>query len=316
MTSKKVLLLGGILLDRYYEVDRYPRAGQDTLIRRSFDAVGGCCMNVAVTLKNLGDNPIIVDQYGQDEAGKQIFENLNTLGLSTDCLIQSICKNTGYCLNILSADGERTFFTYRGCEADFPQEIIKSIQDQELDFVYIIGYYLLNLKTAHTTIGLLNNLRSRNIPILFDPGPLVGEIDALILKQVCICSDWLTPNRTELAALQKRLTSDCDLLQQFFASGGKGVVVKKGNRGQEVFTPHHSFTQKGYKVKVVDTTGAGDSFDAGFIHGLMNNFSLSQTLSIAGACGAIATTFKGPHGVFDMKDVNMLILEQGNPYAE
>lgn len=70
--KNKVLLLGGIITDRYFEVEHYPDLGQDTLILNSFDKIGGCALNVAVTLNNLGSLPYIVSKLGDDEVGKKI----------------------------------------------------------------------------------------------------------------------------------------------------------------------------------------------------------------------------------------------------
>ena len=52
--NRSVLLLGGVLVDRCFQVEQYPESGQDTVIERAFERIGGCALNVAVTLNNLG----------------------------------------------------------------------------------------------------------------------------------------------------------------------------------------------------------------------------------------------------------------------
>lgn len=316
MTSKKILLLGGVPLDRYYEVDRYPLVGQDTLIRSAFDRVGGCCLNVAVTLKSLGNDPSIVNQYGDDEAGKQISEYVRSLGISTEHMSKNSDRHTGYCLNILSKDGERTFFTYRGCEADFPEEM--AAQDQSLDFAatFITGYYLLKQETAEAVIELIGRLRLTNCPVIFDPGPLVDEISTETLRKILTEADWVVPNAAEVAMMQRKIGLEGGFNPWFFKQGGCGIIVKKGGEGEEVFTAEDHFVHAGFKVNIQDTTGAGDSFAGGLIHGLVNGYPLAQTVAIASACGAITTTFKGPHGVFSMEEVMKLVDSEGKNHVK
>jgi len=307
MGNPKILLLGGVLLDRYYEVDRYPAAGQDTLIHRAFDVVGGCCLNVAATLKNLGNDPYIVSQYSDDEAGNKIISYVKSLGVSSACMIRNVTQQTGYCLNVLSGDGERTFFTYRGCEAIFPTSVLAQVQTMNFAIAFITGYYLLNPNTAEAVLQLAGELHRKKCQVIFDPGPLVGEIAIGVLLGILSGSDWLVPNASELAILQARLGGEKEIKDWYFAQGGRGIVEKKGSEGVEIFTPEDAFKRGGFNVNTQDTTGAGDSFVGGFIHGLVNGYPLPQAAAIASACGAITTTFKGPHGVFAMKDVMKLI---------
>src|SRR5271157_50736 len=309
-----VLLLGGVLLDRYFEVDRYPEAGQDTLIQKSYDRVGGCSLNVALTLKNLGNLPYIVNKFGNDEAGTIIEHYIESVAIPTTCMMKVPGGQTGYCLNILDRSGERTFFTYKGCEIEFSPEMIPPQLKANFAFAYITGYYLLNLQTARVVLELVQQLRPNGCQILFDPGPLVGEMDTAQLRELLLVSDWLIPNSNELAIIQKKITIGGDLLGWLLSQGAKGIAVKKGSQGVEIITRQSSFTLKGFSVDSKDTTGAGDSFAGGFIHGLANEYTLHEAAVLANACGAITTTIKGPHGVFSMDDINQFItkLEDNN----
>ena len=304
---EKVLLLGGILLDRYFEVDRYPEAGQDTLIHRSFDVVGGCSLNVAVTLNNLGALPYIVNQYGDDEVGKKIEQYIKSLAISKTCMKKVSGGHTGYCLTVLDQKGERTFFTYKGCEGEFSQEMIPTSLNNDFDFAYITGYYLVNNRTAVAVLNLVQQLRQNKCRTLFDPGPLVCEMETTSLRELLMGLDWLVPNSEELTMIQKKIGVGGNFVDWFFTQGGKGVAVKKGSSGVDIFTPADSVSVKGFPVNAQDTTGAGDSFVGGFIHGLVNGYSLREAAKFANACGAFTTTIKGPNGVFSLDDINNLI---------
>ncbi len=303
----KVLLLGGILLDRYMEVDRYPQAGQDTLIHRSFDTVGGCSINVAVTLKNLGSLPYVVTQWGDDKIGSEIEQHVQSLGLPTTCMRKVAGGQTGYCLVVLDRAGERTFFTYKGCEGQFSLEDFPAQMASDFVFTYVTGYYLLNRQTAEAVVKLVQNLRQKGCQILFDPGPLVGEMETSQMQQLLQCSDWLVPNSTELSIIETKLGRSKALPGWLFEQGCRGLIVKKGGMGVEVHTPAANSTEKAFSVTSRDTTGAGDSFTGGFIHGLSNGYPLHKAITLASACGAYTTTIKGPHGSFSLEDINHFI---------
>ena len=78
---KKVLLFGGLLMDRYIVTGRYPRRGEDTLIREEFQQPGGCPFNVAKTLQNLGVEPVIWSALSDDPMGRELRAVLAAEGL-------------------------------------------------------------------------------------------------------------------------------------------------------------------------------------------------------------------------------------------
>jgi ribokinase len=299
----RVLLLGGIILDRYFEVERYPQAGQDALIRRAYDRVGGCCINVAVTLKNLGDAAYIANQFGEGEVGKKIEEYVEALGLAKDFMLKMPARESGYCLTILEGSGERTFFTFKGSEADFAAENFPGQSYSGFRFAYITGYFLLKRETAAQVIALARQLRQDGCQILFDPGPLVDEMDITQLGELVKGADWIVPNAGELALLQKKLEFGAGGMERLFEQGVKGVVVKKGSMGVDVYAPATQFSVGSFPVLVKDTTGAGDSFAGGLMHGLANGCTLGEAVALGNACGALTSTIEGPHGAFSLEEL-------------
>ena len=305
--SRNVLLLGGIIVDRYYEVERYPEVGQDTLIRNSYDRVGGCALNVAVTLKNLGTLPYIVNKFGDDEIGKKIEKYIDILGMPTNCMLKASGRNSGYCLNILDSTGERTFLTYKGCEGEFSLENIQSVLAENFAFAYITGYYLLNLQTTPQVLELVQQLRQSGCQIMFDPGPLVGQTDPTQLREMLRLSNWLIPNAHELVIIQNKLEISGEMASWLLKNGVSNIAVKKGVDGVDIITIASNFTVPGFPVNTKDTTGAGDSFAGGLIHGLVNDYPLREAASLANACGAFTTLIEGPHGSFSLDDIRNFI---------
>jgi ribokinase len=305
--DKNVLLLGGIIIDRYFEVGDYPASGQDALILNSFEKPGGCALNVAVTLNNLGSVPYIVSKLGDDEAGKKIEQYIKALGLPAHCIKIAPGKKTGYCLNIIDNKGERTFFTYKGCEIELSLDMLPEDLLTSINSVYINGYYLLNKQTSSAVLELVERLRQNKCLILFDPGPLAGEIYPSQLVKMISLTDWIIPNQSELEIIQEKYCFGEDPVKWLLSQGCQYVVVKRGADGVDLYSSSSKRSIQSCRVKTIDTTGAGDSFAGGLIHALLNQLDPKQAVELANACGAFTATIVGPHGIFTYAELDNFI---------
>ena len=307
--EKKVLLLGGVILDRYYEVARYPHAGQDAIIDRAYDKVGGCCLNVAITLNNLGIAPHIVSRLGDDEIGRQILAYINGIPLPSDCLTVQTGASTGYCLTILDASGERTFLTYAGIEKTFASEAIAPAMQGAPDFVYVTGYYLLRQDTAARVLHSLRQMQQTGCPILFDPGPLVGEIAPQQLEEMIRLASVMTPNQHEMQTIQARLGLVGDAIASLLQMSVQQLVLKNGAQGSIVYTKDGQINVPSLPVSALDSTGAGDSFAGGLIASLLQGKGIADAVGFASACGAYTATVAGPHAFFTQPEIIKFINE-------
>ncbi|MBL4953263.1 carbohydrate kinase family protein [Neobacillus sp. YIM B02564] len=310
--NQHILLLGGIIIDEYIVVNEFPARGEDTIITDSFHKVGGCAINVAMTLKNLGLKPQIASVLGMDERGKEINDYLLDHGLSRACIQMTPNKKTGYCISILEDSGERTFLTYKGCEAEFSFDIIREDILKETSFLFVTGYYLLDDNFAGTIIQYIQKAKDLGIKILFDPGSLVSKIDRHILLSMMNLADMITPNEGELEKIIVLLNIKKENFSSWlFKKGVRWLVEKKGklgvnlwdnSSGKQMFIPS-------YKVSCIDTSGAGDSFAGGLIYGLLQGYDMQKSIKLASACGAFTTTFMGPHKNFTLKDILKIVGE-------
>ena len=128
--------------------------------------------------------------------------------------------------------------------------------------------------------------------VILDPAPARPLPDALL----SLC-DYVTPNETELATLTGlSVESDEDALaacRALLARGAKAVVHKRGARGALWVDETHAVPVAGRRVKAVDTTAAGDTFNAGFATGLAEGMSVEDALDLANVAAAISTTAPG-----------------------
>ncbi|MED2974190.1 carbohydrate kinase family protein [Fictibacillus sp. B-59209] len=312
MTQKsQILIFGGIIVDQYVIVDHSPDRGGDVLISDSFFRVGGCAINVGTTLKNLGIQPHIVSNVGDDTWGRKIKDYLDLHHFSREAIRFADDKKSGYCISIVEYDGERTFLTYKGCESQFSRVMISRELCESVSYVYVTGYYLLVPEYAHNVVHQLTDLKQAGAQLVFDPGPLAALIEDEVLHSVLKLTDLLIPNLTELDILERKLKWDNMEISRFIETGIRNVVLKKGSKGAEVWTEDTYFKASPFAVNSVDTTGAGDSFAGGLLYGLSKGYDMKTSVKIASACGAITTTIMGPHGEFTVGDVTGMIEKEG-----
>ncbi|QIB69125.1 carbohydrate kinase family protein [Aminipila butyrica] len=281
------VIFGGLLLDKYFEVDELPERGQDGFISREFECVGGCSVNMAVTFNNLGGNAHVVSYIGKDSVGQAILTYMKEHGLSTRYVGEKE-GTTGYCLVFLEPDGERTFLTKTGMELGFSRDIL-SDGLRDIRYAAVTGYFLLN-DQAEEIVQVLEEFQQTGGYILFDPSPLVEYIDKELLERLIRISSLLTPNTSEMECIRPWLSAE------------QVVILKRGQRGGTVYQPSGTFDYLPCKVEAVDTTGAGDSFAAGVLFGIAEGRTLQEAVRLGSETSAITVAINGPHGFWKLED--------------
>lgn len=302
----KVLVMGGLIVDKYMVVDKYPLRGEDVLITDSFKRVGGCTINVACTLKNLGVDAYPVSAVGMDEDGGIIEKYLLQSNIKNNCVTVEKGKNTGYCIVILDSASERTFMTYKGCEEIFSYNLIDPKLMKETAFVYLTGYYILGNYAAEI-LKFIKDIKAIGATIIFDPGPLVDEIAQDILYSALELCDVFIPNVSEIGKIKIKLNIKEEFNEWAIKHKIKYLIIKNGSKGVTAYKGEKKYQMPAFNVKAIDTTGAGDSFAAGCIYGFLNNLEFEEVLNIGSACGALNTTFVGPNGEYNIEDIDSIM---------
>jgi ribokinase len=303
-SSPRVVVIGRAVRDLYVLVDHYPTAGQEARIDRQAEFVGGSALNIAVTLGFLGVEPHLIACVGDDPAGARCLQHLADRGLATDLVEVIPSSSTATSISIVDPDGERTFLTAAGPARGWDEAaVVARMQAIGPGIVVVSGYALADPATAAATLGVVRVARGTGRTVVLDPGPAIGLADAGILDQVVTGSTWLLANTAEVEILTGML-GEADVTARLMAPGG-GTVIKEGARGATMHRDGAITHAPGIPVEVVDTTGAGDAFAAGFVAALAMGRLPEDALAFANACGAWATTFLGPHGTPDVRALGL-----------
>ena len=289
--KKKILLLGGLLMDRYVRTDQYPNRGEDTLIREEFLRVGGCPFNAASTLAALGAEPVIYSALGEDEMAREIRRTVEETGLSQEALYTLPGERTGYCMIVLDSQGERTFFTFRGCEGHFDPGRISPSLLGDTAAIFATGIYLLYPQWSERAVSFLEQAAGQGIPVLFDPGSLIGEMDLDLLWRVVKTAGIVTPNQWERRELERLL--GLESFPRWIAARGGACIETRGARGALLTTEEGERWIPPCRASVVDTTGTGDSFAGGVLAAVQRGVPLAEAARTGSACGALTAETVG-----------------------
>lgn len=300
-------LFGGLIIDYYYYIDKWPQRSQDGFISGESSMVGGCAVNMAAAAKNLGCPAYIVSGMGDDQAADIAEKYMEEKGLPTD-LLERVAGNSGKCLVFLEPDGERTFLTEKGAEGVFSENLNRKVRELAPKAVGVTGYYLLN-DDSDRVVECVEYLHDQGSFVLFDPSPLVGAINPELFKRILAACDMMTPNETELAVIERYIK------KEDYCAAGKTAVVKSGSQGGRVYTFRegglYEFPYHAVKAEAVDTTGAGDSFAGSLLFSAVKGMDLESSIKLASRTAAVTVGIKGPHAFWEPDGAMKEIIEKG-----
>jgi ribokinase len=303
MLSKniKVMVVGDALIDNQYYVQSLPKVGGDEKIISRNISTGGSAANTALLLAKKNVDCVFCGKIGKDDFGKHLENRFLDTGVDISCLQYG--KSTGYTLAIVDQNGERTMLSYRGASSE-AIELTDQLKTTLLATkILLISGYLLTSQIQHDfVLSIIDIVKKSGGLVAFDPCPVIGSVDVDILKKVISKTDILLPNKQELLIIAKATNINQALDQLEVALvvvklGGDGAMLraKKGFRISKniAFDSDMILKQKANRVKAVDTTGAGDAFNAGLLASIISEDGIEKWLKCANESAFASVTNKG-----------------------
>ena len=272
MTRFDVVGFGALNVDTLLKVDKIAGAEEESFIHDYAEACGGSAANTMVGLARLGCKVGFVGKVADDHEGKLQIDCFSQEGVDTDGIIRSPKGKSGVCLGFVDKKGARALYINPG--------VNDLIEFRELNPPYVTGTQFLHLssfvgeKSFRTQKKLMSFLPD-HVKVSFDPGSLYAQKGIAAIEPIVQNSFVMMPNQLEL----KLLTGERELpkgAQALIDMGVEIVAVKLGAKGCYVTNGEQKDIIQPYKVAAVDTTGAGDAFDAGFLYGLIHNKPLFE----------------------------------------
>lgn len=293
--SPSILCAGILVADIFVPpLPTLPAAGE---LRATEDFVvdtGGCAANTATCLARLGVPTAVAGKVGTDLFGDFIARDLQAKGVETSGIQRTGAFGTSKTVILPVIGEDRRFIHTFGANADFRVSDIDRTLLSQVRLLCVGGYLIMPGFAQAELADLFRAARARGVKTVLDVVVPAGDSSRSVkdLAEVLPYTDYFLPNDEEAHVL----TGEAEPLVQaeaFRALGCGTVVITRGGHGTLVRTADTVQEAPVYPVTMVDGSGAGDAFAAGFLLGLLEGWDLPETLRFASAEGASVCTRLG-----------------------
>lgn len=285
----RIAVIGSINMDVVVESERLPVQGETILGKKVYFIPGGKGANQAVAAARLGADTMMIGALGNDEFGKSLFSSLKKEKIDVTGVKQVDHVHSGIASILLTKNDNRIIVV--------PGANYQCHREHLLEYEYLIqkaDIILLQLEIPLETVELAIELaKKENKKVILNPAP-ASKIAEEQFKQI----DYITPNRSELSYLtNQQIEDDQDLetaMQLLIEQGPKHVITTLGSKGAAYMGPDRKLHMvAGQTVSVIDTTGAGDSFNAAFAYAIAKGDNVPEAVSFAIKASALKVTKLG-----------------------
>jgi ribokinase len=287
----RVVVLGDVMVDVVARMSGPVAPGSDSPARVAFQG-GGQAANTAAWLAVAGARVALVSRVGADAAGRDAVDELGALGVEMRLAVDSE-RPTGTCVVLVAPDGERTMFPDAGANGGLAAADLGPDLFVRGDHLHVAGYALLRPSSQPAVLAACEGAQAVGMTVSVDPSSAALLSDGFL--QLVKGVDLLLPNELEARALTG--ASDPSTAARALSESFVEVVVTLGEDGA-VWTDGSELVRvEAPAVDVVDTTGAGDAFAAGFLTARVRGAGPEEALEAGCALAARAVTVPGARPV-------------------
>jgi ribokinase len=281
-----ITVVGSTNTDLVVKIPRFPATGE-TIKGTNFQIFsGGKGANQAVAASRLGVQVNFITKIGNDNFGKRELANLKRNRINTDCVIIDEQHPTGVALIEVDDSGSNRIVVVPGanhnltCEDIFPIKYM--IENSDV--------VLVQLEIPLVTVGYALELGAKSkAVVILNPAP-ADDIPADFYHNISI----ITPNETEAALLTKLQPEHVDrIAESLLKKGVNKIIITLGKKGAYFRNETESGEVAAFRVEPVDTTAAGDAFNAGLAVAIAEGLSLKNSILFANATAALSVTKLG-----------------------
>ena len=271
--------------------------------------IGGAPLNVAVRLQSLENNVSMISSIGADDNGKIIVKFLKEQGVNAENIQVDEKLDTGEVKVILDNNGSASYdinFPRAWDNIQVTEGAKKATQNAD---AFIFGSLVARHDKSRNALYQLLKLAKFKI---FDVNLRAPHYTSEVLSHLMHAADFIKFNDDEIFEIAKKLGFESQFLEQnilFIAkeTNTKNICVTKGAHGAILYYNETMFYNSGYKVKVVDTVGAGDSFLASLINKLLKGTSPQDAINFACAVGALVASSEGANPKIEEEAIRKMI---------
>lgn len=285
--KKGILVIGSLNMDLSIDLAKMPVTGETILGRGIAYKAGGKGANQACAAGKLGGRVRMLGCVGQDEFGQKLVKSLSESGVETDYIKESRDLPTGTAVIYVDDNGDNSIVVIPGANMACDIEYLKE-QDEQFHWC---DYVALQMEIPYEAVWYsVKRAKELGKMVILNPAPAPDEIPEEILSLV----DYLTPNETEIIALNGKSKDDIrEGAEKLLSRGVSNVIATLGDRGALLVNRYGETFYPARKVVSVDTTAAGDCFNGAMVAALAEGQSEAEAILFANIASSIAVTRKG-----------------------
>lgn len=311
-----ILCFGDCNVDIVIPIKEIPVKGGCSFSSEISINMGGSCLNTAVALNRLRIKPILLSKIGNDNFGTLLYNFLNNQEMQVE-YIQTSNLPTGVVVGLVSPDGEKRWISVRGNAADIHMTQYDDKLLQQNNVLYLSGVELVEgIESREMATDLARQIKGKGGRVFLDPNIRVPtwKIDATVktaFEKIYPYVDVLLPNKKELELLGDHSNLE-ESARLIMSKGVASIWLKLGGDGCACFTQNSCLTFPENKVEVIDTSGAGDAFNAAVIYGIITGLSPEATGTFANLFASFTVTKYGTtQALPSSSEIDSMIVKAG-----
>ncbi|MCT4688574.1 ribokinase [Vallitalea sp.] len=279
----KIVVVGSTNMDYVLKTNELPKLGE-TLSAMSFNTVfGGKGANQAVAAARLGAEVTMIAAVGDDSIGEQLKDNLAKESINVEG-VNVVEGPSGVAMITVADNGDNTIVVYPGANGKIDEKWLEANEALLMSADCILVQLEIPINVVMKAVKIASD---NNVKVIFNPAP-AKEFPNDIFKYV----DIITPNETEL----KKISGKEDIKEgamELIERGANSVVVTLGKQGSMYIDKDNTISAGSFNVKSIDSTAAGDAFNAALAIKLIESDDIEDGLKYSNAVGALVTTKLG-----------------------
>ena len=284
--SAKIIVVGSFNADLVAYMERMPRPGETVHGERFATGAGGKGSNQAVAAARLGADVTFIGRVGNDVFAELAYEIWDAEGVNREFVKRDGEVATGVAPILVDSSGENMIVVVLGANRRMQPSDIDAARERIAGADMLVAQLEVNLDIVPYA---LQTAKAYGVTTILNPAPA-----AAISAETIQLADYLTPNETELETLSGGAVDDVDAAARaLLTRDDQTAVVTLGAEGARIVTPQDSVSVPTFAVDAVDTTGAGDTFNAALAVGLSEGVALSDAVRFANAAAALCVTKPG-----------------------
>ena len=291
-----ITVIGSLNIDLTTVVDHYPRLGETYIGNKFNKHYGGKGANQAVAIARLGGSVRMIGCVGDDSFGKEYTSYLKNENIIIDNVVPVTHSSTGTA-SIIIADNDNLIIVVPGANYELTPEKIEQLREVISQSSIILMQLEIPLETIEAVLQIA---KEYDVKVVLNPAPF-QPIPAHWWDMIT----HMTPNEHEAESLMQ----DPSFKQEYkdkliITQGGNGITFYENGIAKTIPAP---------KVDVVDTTGAGDTFNGAFTYFLDEGYSLEQACQFAVRAASLSVTKMGAQsGIPTMEELTQFIFHENN----